>query len=93
MLENFLKDLQNLNSKANWANLIVGILLLLILAVGSMWYFGRKPVSEVGKVEEESVTKEDQVESTDDVKEEASEPENVLGTGGQINVLPNTSSK
>lgn len=39
-LDNFMKELKKENPDANWGNLVTGIIILIVIAFLSVWYFG-----------------------------------------------------
>ena len=98
MFENVMKDIQKLNAKANWSNLMAGAGLLLVLVLGSLWYFGRKAVN-TNNIENKPFTLEDLKETEANTPAVAPEGEGAkaaeeLGKGGPVvEKLPNTSSK
>lgn len=101
MFEKWMKDVQNLNSKANWENLAAGIILLLVLAGGSLWFFANRsknqPTPDEQVVNFDSLTTDKQTDPKDANISGGATDNTVdsrpLGTGGPITQLPNTSSK
>lgn len=97
MFDGLIKDIKDFNSKANWANLIAGVALMGLLVWGSLRLFGGNNTSSNG------VPTDPDIDSLNtDTRDESSQEEdstvsdkrdNDLGTGGPVDVLPNTSSK
>ena len=89
-----MKEIKNLNSKATLANLIAGVVLLLVLVGGSLWYFSKRPSYDIS-VPENNLTFDESKEGVlGENKGDNGNAEKPLGTGGpDITTLPNTSSR
>lgn len=96
-LNQFMSEVRRDNPNANWGNLLTGILILVLIAVFSVWYFGKTPeqqenlikdIIQRGTVEEEMV-----MEETADIAVVAegeglwNVAERVCGDGEAYNVL------
>ncbi|MBI4091272.1 hypothetical protein HY419_00805 [candidate division WWE3 bacterium] len=100
MFDDIIKEIQKFNSKANWSNLASGIILLLILAGGTLWFFTKngsnRSTNDVLNVENLGTggTKETLGESKSEDLSDKTDASGAPGTGGSnVQVLPNTSSK
>ena len=89
-----MKDIQNFNSKANWANLLAGVALLALLVWGSLRFFSGTSIN--GSANPDNL---DQIKldanggNLNQDTENKDENGKSLGTGGPVDTLPNTSSK
>ncbi len=93
MFDQLLKDIKGLNSKANWTNLVAGIILLLVLVGGSLWYFGKRP-SYQSTTSKNPVIPQINEEPLGTGGPNAGGSEEPLGTKGTgVTTLPNTSSR
>lgn len=95
MFEQLMKEIQKYNSKANWANVAAGLVLLLVLAGGSLWYFTRGKDNGVKTNQNVETTKDTTATTTtDDANGNVNGDSSVnVYTQPQVKVLPYTSSK
>ena len=58
-LDQIMDKIRENNPDANWANLLTGIGILVLIAVASIWYFGKMPVEEVEDLVPETTEERD----------------------------------
>lgn len=93
MLDDVMKDIQKMNSKANWTNLAAGVALLLVLAGASLWYFSKNTntddLSNEFSLEKTSESNAPAVSGAESKAEEGAKP----SSNPVVEKLPYTSSK
>ena len=70
-LDLIMEKIKENNPDANWANLLTGIGILVLIAIASIWYFGKVPPENVTENMGES-SEESRVESSGENGEETS---------------------